>query len=250
MDPRRRTELIDDAMQRFRAIVEADVAVSRQVRKEVNEMEDELRHVREARDQLSHHVQQGQQAISRSTDERRQLEDRLDDAKMGLAEIREDRRGTSLDGVSMRRDHDHFQEELQFLQRMMTEERAKLEECYRSNQMLETSYRGLEMQTSELEHQRHLLMKEVSDEEASLRAELRHNAEMRTKLQQMWREQHSSHLSRQEAYLKEQRYREMQGEGGAIDARASEALAHPDDSRHSWAAHVSAPSDPRTAWVS
>merc|ERR1712072_230569 len=174
---------------------------------------------------------------------------KLDDAKQRLAEIREDRRATSLEGVSMRRDHGHFQEELAFLQRMMTEERAKLEECYRSNQMLERSYRGLEMQTAELEKQRHALMKEVSEEETSLRRELRHNAEMRTKLQQMWREQHSSHLGRQEAYLKEQRYREMQGDG-AIDPKAAEALAHPDDSRHSWASHVSAPSDPRTAWVS
>merc|ERR1711988_1995986 len=119
----------------------------------------------------------------------------------------------------------------------MQEERVKLEECYRCNQMLERSYRGLEMQTAELEKQRHGLMKEVSDEEMALRTELRHNAEMRTKLQQMWREQHSSHLGRQEAYLKEQRYRKMQGDG-AVDPRAAEALAHPDDKRHTWAPHV------------
>merc|ERR1719428_2738237 len=109
----------------------------------------------------------------------------------------------SLEGVSMLRDHEHFQEELKFLRKMMVEEQAKLEECYRANQLLDRSQRGLELQTAELEKQRHGLMKEVAEEDAALRGELRHNAEMRTDIQRLWREQHKSHLGRQEAYLKE-----------------------------------------------
>lgn len=212
-------------------------------------MDMELRHVREARDQLDRQVQQTQQELARSEQERRELENRLDDAKQRLAEFREDRRATSLEGAAMRRNHEHFQEELRFLQRMMVEEEAKLMECYRSNEMLERSHRGLESHTADLEKQRHGVLQEVAEEEISLRGELRKNAEMRTMLQQMWREQHSSHMGRQEAYLKQQRYRQMQGDG-AVDPRAAEALAHPNDKRHSWAAYVSAPSDPMSAWVS
>lgn len=249
MDARKKTECMDAAMERFKAILEADAAVSQRVRKEVDQMDMELRHVQEARDQLDRQVQQTRQDLARAEKERRETENRLDDMKQRLAEIREDRRAHSLEGAAMRRDHEHFQEELDFLQRMMAEEQAKLEETYRSNQMLERSTHGLEVNTFELEKQRHAVLKEVAEEEINLRGELRKNAEMRIMLQQMWREQHSSHMGRQEAYLKQQRYRQMQGDG-AVDPRAAEALAHPDDKRHSWAAHVSSASDPISAWVS
>merc|ERR1719149_47583 len=103
MEAQRRAEQIDSAMKRYKAIADADAAVSQTVSKEVNEMENELRHIRETRNQLGQQVQRTRQDMERSSQERKDLERRLEDSKERLADIREDRRATDLDGVSMKR---------------------------------------------------------------------------------------------------------------------------------------------------
>jgi len=183
---------------------------------------------------------------------RTELDQKLEDAKDQLADIREDRRAMNLEDISIMRDHEYFQEEMQWLQRMMAEETEKLQECLRSNHILDRAYRGLEVQTEQLEKNRKALVQEVEQEEADLRKELRQNAEMLTDLQRMRRQQHIDHHGRQEAQMKEQRFRQMQASHAprSQTATAVSALEDPRERQHSWALHVSAPSDPRTAWVS
>jgi len=230
----------------------ADRAVSRRIRDEVSNLEHELRHVRDTQDQLGQQVQEKQQGIRRTEEERKQLAQKLEDAKDQLADIREDRRAMNLEDISIMRDHEYFQEEMQWLQRMMAEETEKLQECLRSNHILDRAYRGLEVQTEQLEKNRKALVQEVEQEEADLRKELRQNAEMLTDLQRMRRQQHIDHHGRQEAQMKEQRFRQMQASHAprSQTATAVSALEDPRERQHSWALHVSAPSDPRTAWVS
>merc|ERR1712032_1046370 len=79
-------------------------------------------------------------------------------------------------------------------------------------QFLEKSYRSLEAHTETLERQRREVMHQVERGQGMVRQEERLNSEMRNKLERMRREHAAAANGRREAYLREQRLREMQSD--------------------------------------
>lgn len=217
----------------FEAVISADRAVSRQLRREVDGLEEELRQIREARHQLERQVHHEQQESERLAQQRRQLEAQTQDAKRRLAELREDRRAVNLESISLRRDRCHFSEELAFLKRTAEDEERTLEVIRRANQFLDKSYRDLELHTEQLEGQRKELLQEVHKERELVRTEERHSAEMRNRLERMRREHAASVSELREANLRELRIREMQGDSG-LQGGAWQATSN----GHSWAHKV------------
>eukprot|EP00927_Polykrikos_kofoidii_P017222 TRINITY_DN1781_c0_g1_i2.p1 TRINITY_DN1781_c0_g1~~TRINITY_DN1781_c0_g1_i2.p1 ORF type:complete len:972 (+),score=146.35 TRINITY_DN1781_c0_g1_i2:205-2916(+) len=224
---------LTEVVKSFESVIAADRAVSRQLRREVDDLEVELQQIRDAQQQLERQLQHEQQEAERLAQQRRQLEGQGQDAKRRLAELRDDRRQVNLESISLRRDRCHFAEELTFLKRTAEDEEKTLEVIRRANQFLDKSYRDLEIHTEQLETQRKELLQEVNKEKDLVRAEERQSAEMRNRLDRMRREYASTVSEKREANLREQRVREMQ-------ADSPPAARLGDGNCHSWAHKVMA----------
>lgn len=218
----------------FDSIMAADREVSRQLRREVDELQDELRHMREVRGQLQQRLHEERSAAGSVADQCAQLEASVSDARRRLADLREERRAVNLEGLSLRRDRLHCSEELQFMQDMMTDEEQMLETVYHANNFLDKSQNDLELHTEVLERQRRNLLQQVSKEKELVRHEERQNAELRNRLEQLRRQQAAQAVERREAILREQKIREMQEHGRL----ASRPLSLP--STHTWAQTIAA----------
>eukprot|EP00747_Dinoflagellata_sp_TGD_P091801 gnl/TRDRNA2_/TRDRNA2_165190_c0_seq2.p1 gnl/TRDRNA2_/TRDRNA2_165190_c0~~gnl/TRDRNA2_/TRDRNA2_165190_c0_seq2.p1 ORF type:complete len:862 (-),score=165.77 gnl/TRDRNA2_/TRDRNA2_165190_c0_seq2:154-2529(-) len=223
----------------FEVVIEADRAVSRQLRREVDTLEEELRHTRDTRDQLEQQVRNDQSRSEGFLETRRKLERELQEAKRRLAELRDDRRAVNLESISLRRDREHFAEELAFLQRMTKDEEQALEAMRRSNVYLEKSYKGLEAHTAQLERQRKEVLQQVAKEKDLIRQEERYNAEMRNKLERMRREHVQAVNGRREADLREQTLRVMQTDGPSPAPLMDNSSSRPSrGGPHSWAGAI------------
>lgn len=250
-----RSSEINSTSQHFSAVMEAERAVSRQLRGEVDVLEEDLRRVREAQAQLGRQVQQEQQQASSLAEERQRLEQQLEDLKYRLAGLRENRRAVNLESISLRRDRDHFSAELSFLQKMAVEEENTLLTLHHTSSVLQKSYHSLEGQTEHLERQRRELVQEVASERESIRLEERNNSEIRNRLDRLRREQVAAVQSRQQEFARKQQRSEMQNglENSAVVASrlaANPSLSMPSEGRqqnHTWAHTIASKSAPATS---
>jgi len=201
----------------FEAVIQADQAISRGLKREVDELEDELRQTSDVRTQLDQTLRREKQSGALLEEQRRELERQLQSSKQRLVDLREDRKAVNLESISLRRDREHFAEELKFLQRTAEDEEQTLETMRRSNTYLEKSYQNLESHTVQLELQRKEILEQVASEKETMRQEERQNAELRNKLERMRREQAASTAGYQEAHHREQQLREMQS--GQVPSR-------------------------------
>lgn len=235
---------LSGAISQFESMITADREVSRQLRREVDSMDEELRRVREAHDQMERQMKQEQLEAQRLVEQRRQLERQLQDTKNRLGNLREDRRAANLESISLRRDREHFGEELAFLRRMAEDEDKTLEVVRRANQFLEKSCQDLEDHTTKLEQQRKELLQQVAAEKQLKQSEERQNAEMRNQRDRTRREQAQFVAERREMHMREMRVQEMQN-NGRPDPRRGVGLEapRPDGSNHSWAHSVSGAGD-------
>jgi hypothetical protein len=233
---------VNSATHQFSAIIEADHAVSRQLRAEVDKLEEELRHLRDAHNRFDEEVRRERQQCESMAAEKRRLEQQLQEAKYRLDALRDDRRAINLESISLRRDRDHISHELAFLQKMAREEEITLECLHRTNTDLEKSYRSMEGQTEQLERERRHLIEQVTEERRLVQGEERQNAEIRTKLERLRREQVAANQSRRQEFEREQRRDEMQNgmeNPSATAARRGEPLPR---SGHSWAGIIASES--------
>lgn len=224
----------------YEAVIEADRTVSQQLRRDVDGLEEELRHVRETQDHLEQQVRKEADESKRLKSQQQQLERQLGVSKNSLVEHREDRRAVNLESISLRRDRDHFADELAFLQRMSEEEEKTLESHRNSNQFLEKSCKSLEAHTQQLELERKEVLRQVAKERELARHEERQNAEIKNQLERMQREQASAVMGRRDTQLRDEKLREMQG-GGPVQAPFVDGLRPTDPYRpdgHSWANNV------------
>lgn len=227
---------LSSMVKHFEAVIEADRALSKHLRREVDDLEQDLRNVRETKDQLERTVRQEQEDGDRANEQRRHLERQLQEKKQRLADLRDERRAVNLESISLRRDRDHYAEELQFLQRMAEEEEQTLETVRSSNQFLEKSQKTLELHTHQLEVQRKEVLAQVSKERELVRQEERQNAELRNKLERMRREQQQVAMSRQEASHRQERLRQYQTDGPPVPMSMDGRPRDPSRMEsHSWA---------------
>lgn len=221
----------------FEAVMEADRTVSKQLKREIDDLEQELRQVHETRDQLERQLRQEADESQRFKTQQQELERRVEGAKNRLVDHREDRRAVNLESISLRRDRDHFADELSFLKRMAEEEEQTLDAIGRSNQFLDKSCKGLEAHTQQLELQRKEVLRQVATEREVARHEERENAETRNQIERMRREQAAAAMGRRDAHLREEKMREMQRDG-PVQLPRSNGQRPADPYRpdgHSWA---------------
>eukprot|EP00929_Paragymnodinium_shiwhaense_P090670 TRINITY_DN50824_c0_g1_i1.p1 TRINITY_DN50824_c0_g1~~TRINITY_DN50824_c0_g1_i1.p1 ORF type:complete len:845 (+),score=163.50 TRINITY_DN50824_c0_g1_i1:64-2598(+) len=229
----------------FESVVAADRAVARQMEREVVDLEEELRHVNEARQQLERQVQQERRDAERTTDERSKLEQQMADSRRKLADMREDRRALNLESISLGRDRAHFSEELSFLRRLAGDEAKSLEIILAANQLLERSCQDLEVHTAQLEVQRKELAQAVIAEKELLRQNERQNAELRNRLERARREHAAFLAERREASKREMTLRTMQSHYDNLPRQYQ--LQMPPQGVHSWAHSVTAEPPARKA---
>jgi len=216
----------------FESIIAADHEVCRQLRREVDELQDEMRHMRELGNQVQGQLQQQREDQGRLASQHTTLESRLNEARRRLTELRDSRRVMNLESLSLRRDRNHCEEELGFLKRMSDDEAQSLEVARRANILLERSCLDLEGHASALEAQRRVLAQQVHQEQEMVRKEERSNAELRNKLGQLRRQRAIKDASRREAEIRQRQIREMQGAGRF--APGGRSMLEP-DKEHSWA---------------
>jgi len=224
----------------YLAVIEADRTVSQQLRRDVDELEEELQQVRETNDQLEQQVRQEVDESKRLTSQQQQVKRQLEVSKSRLVEHREDRRAINLESISLRRDRDHFADELAFLQRMSDEEEKTLEAHRNANQFLEKSCKSLEAHTQQLELERREVLRQIASEKELARHEERQNAEMRNQLDRMQREQAAAATGRREAHLRDEKLRDTQRDGPAYPTVA-DGIRYSDPYRpdvHSWVSNV------------
>mmetsp|Transcript_27226 Transcript_27226/g.76572 ORF Transcript_27226/g.76572 Transcript_27226/m.76572 type:complete len:252 (+) Transcript_27226:923-1678(+) len=228
-------EQLGSLSSQFESIMAADREVCRQLRREVDEMQDELRHMLDLRSQVERQLMDAQQSEAKVSNQSSQLEGKLDEAKRRLGDVRESRRAMNLDSLSLRRDRTHCEEELAFLRRMAEDEAYSLEASRQANSLLEKSYQELEGHTEVLERQRRTLAQQVQQERDLVRQEERGSAALRNNLEQLRRQQATNDASRQEVLDRHQLTRDLQTLGRP--AAAGRGMVQPPGG-HSWAQNI------------
>uniref|UniRef100_A0A7S4WDN0 Calmodulin n=1 Tax=Alexandrium monilatum TaxID=311494 RepID=A0A7S4WDN0_9DINO len=237
LSPAQSRKQLDAAVSQFEAMVSADQQVSRQLRREVDELDQELIRVQDAHAQMERQMQLEQEECTQLDVERRRLEGQVRQARQHFAALQEERRSANIESLSLRRDRDHFVEESNFLRRMAADEEGTLEVLRTANQLLERSQRELEAQTEVLERERKDVLRVAAKEKEQVQQAERQNAELRNRLERLRREKAAALAERQEASLREERVRDMQSHGvqprKTSDGRPLEPA--PSSGKHTWA---------------
>lgn len=251
LDRADREREISKACEHFNAVIEADKAVSRQLRSEVDKLEDEHRQLRDEQNHFSEQVRRERQQCEQMSAEKQRLEHQLQEVKNRLDVLRDHRRAVDLESISLRRDREMFSDELSFLQRMAKEEEITLECLRNTNADLERSYIGIEGQNESLEKERRHLVEQVSEERRLVQLEERQNAEIRTRVERLRRELGSEQQSRREEFEREKRREEMQrgiDTSTALDSRhlpsSARVTAAGTYTGHSWAGIIASEAIP------
>jgi len=194
----------------FQAILEADRSYNRYLRTDMESKEAAAQKTHQDQGHLEGDTQREQQVIEQMLGQRQQLEAELARQRQLLADMHEERRGVDMEAISLRKDRDHFAEELAFLQRLLHEEEQHLAIVNNVNLTIERSYQALETHTGQLDHQRKELLGQVEMEKEAVKQEEKDNAELRHKLERMHR-QLTGALTGQHHYgRKEEQFRQLQ----------------------------------------
>lgn len=232
------------------AVIEADKKIASRLQREVDDLDEELRNTRDIREQMDRHMQTERREGDRGAEQRRELETQLQNARQQLKELRMERRAVNLEAISLRRDRDHFTNELAFLKNAYDEDTRNLEALHRANIYLEQSYQALEAHTTQLERQRREIVQQMDVEKDLMRQEERQNSELKNKLERMMRDKSLHEVERKEDALRERQLREMQGQwdpvgpGKGVQERNPPPMEMTDtrsNQLHSWAFSLGAP---------
>mmetsp|Transcript_38069 Transcript_38069/g.89110 ORF Transcript_38069/g.89110 Transcript_38069/m.89110 type:complete len:605 (-) Transcript_38069:47-1861(-) len=209
-DDRRHRDL-NELTQHFEALLEADKSYTRYLRQEMDSKEAAAQRTHQDRAHLEGDARAEQQAIQQMLEKRRQLEAQVENGKQRLADLREERRAVDMEAISLRKDREHFAEELAFLQRLLQEEEQHLEIVNSVNLNLERSYQALETHTQQLEGQRKELLTHMSQEHEATKREEKENAVLRHKLERMHRQLSAAKTGKHHLTRKEEQLRQLQG---------------------------------------
>lgn len=176
---------MSEAIRHFHSIVGIDKNISSKLRDEVSRLDRELRRIEELDVQLERHVAQETQESERLQKEKQHLDRQLAEAKHALSTLREDRKSAHLEGLSLRRDRVHLEDELAFLRKMAEDEEETLSVLKGTNQHLEHSYRELEANAQLLDQQQKEMIEQIARERDQFQGHQRHISELQHTLERL-----------------------------------------------------------------
>mmetsp|Transcript_85979 Transcript_85979/g.199917 ORF Transcript_85979/g.199917 Transcript_85979/m.199917 type:complete len:270 (+) Transcript_85979:47-856(+) len=197
----------------FESLIAADREVLKQLWREVESLDSELKALQDSNRQLGNQVNDQRREEDSLVEEQRLLVARLQTTKEHLGSICDDRRAVNLEALSLRHDREHFQEELVFLQQTAEEEGQMFEVISRANDFLQKSVCELTSETEVLERERRELLQQMASERELNRVQERETAQLRCMLERMRREQATRSERHREASAKEQRIQDLKANG-------------------------------------
>jgi hypothetical protein len=176
----------------FGGMLEADRILLRNVRRDVEELEDELCRIQDLGMQLKHNMCRDREENSTRAEVQKQLERQVSQAKGRLLELRENRVSMNINSTSASRDREHFSQDVSFLRNSLEEESAMLEKLKSANDYLERSHKAHSDHARQLGEQRKDVLELLETESRLLERDERQTDEARAALERLRREQGDS----------------------------------------------------------
>eukprot|EP00405_Crypthecodinium_cohnii_P042513 CAMPEP_0206559554 /NCGR_PEP_ID=MMETSP0325_2-20121206/20465_1 /ASSEMBLY_ACC=CAM_ASM_000347 /TAXON_ID=2866 /ORGANISM="Crypthecodinium cohnii, Strain Seligo" /LENGTH=773 /DNA_ID=CAMNT_0054061081 /DNA_START=116 /DNA_END=2437 /DNA_ORIENTATION=+ len=198
------------ATSHFDSFMCADREVTKQVAREVDELQDELRDANNVCNQVDDELRSEQRQEANLLQQMQDLERRVEETRTRLLKAKDARRGTNLENLALRRDRSHCEEELAFLQQLAEEEGLGLQSALQTNEMLRSAHHDVEVQIEGFEVQRRKLATQVNEERELVREGERKNAQLRSLLEQLHRDHVRYTAARREAMQQQLTRQEMQ----------------------------------------
>jgi len=228
-------------LHRFEATLAADREVRSQLESEVYGLKVDLQSLADTNDDFRRQLQDAQRSSERLLPRQQSMEAQLDEAKQCLGEARDHWRAANLEALSLRRDREHFTEELEFLGRTATEELESIDNICKVNAYLDTYNSELAAETEGLECQRRGLQQQVASEKELHKIQDRETAELRSSLERA-RRQHAAVLEKlRETRVKDQRIYELKNN---TESWSVVGPPRPMQASNTWAAALTSPPCP------
>jgi len=225
-------------LHRFEATLAADKEVRSQLELEVDGLNVDLRSLTASSDEFRRRLHDAQRSSEDLLPQQQGMEAQLEEAKQRLDEARDHWRAANLEALSLRRDREHFTEELEFLGRTATEELESIDNIRRVNEYLDTYNSELAAETEALEIQRRGLQQQAASEKEVHKIHDRETAELRSRLERA-RRQHAAAIEKiRETRAKEQRIVELKNN---TESWSVVGPLRPMQANNTWAAALTCP---------
>uniref|UniRef100_A0A0G4IDN4 Calmodulin n=1 Tax=Chromera velia CCMP2878 TaxID=1169474 RepID=A0A0G4IDN4_9ALVE len=178
----------EGGMALLEGVVEGDRHLSQSLKGDVDALAEETRRVGEVNEALRAELLRERSEVERQLERKRDFEREIEDLRMGLEELKEERRSVELQRVSLSRDLSHYQEEIAFLRQQAEELRTDIRATEEANQSLERNYRQTDTQLRQLDSSRKNVVASAAEERDLLKREEREIAQMKSTLERMRRE--------------------------------------------------------------
>jgi hypothetical protein len=160
-------------VEHFEVLVEADKVIISSLRRDVDELDEELSRLEEACRFEERETVRERAECDRIGLERDNLRQQLAASQRQMNELKEEHEGIVLENVMLRCDHDHFAKEAAFLKRLLDEATRDAEALQHSIEYLEQSNTSIRAHTKTLEDARNEVLQTVKNEKELLRKEQR-----------------------------------------------------------------------------
>ncbi|CAK9084478.1 unnamed protein product [Durusdinium trenchii] len=152
----------------LQSVLEKDRHLAQQLRKEVDQLDKDLRRLQALDVELEQLHSQDSKEIEKLRHHSQALQRDLEEGQRRLSELREARSVANQESLTLRRDQDHLLQELKFLRHMAEEEEELIILLQNSNQYLETSCGNLETNSQVLNQIHTDLQRQISTEQEQL----------------------------------------------------------------------------------
>jgi hypothetical protein len=160
-------------VEHFEVLVEADKVIINSLRRDVDELDEELSRLEEACRFEERETARERVECDRIGQERENLRQQLAASQRQMNELKEEHQGIVLENVMLRCDHDHFAKESAFLKRLLDEATRDAQALQQSIEYLEQSNTSIRAHTKTLEDARNEVLETVKHEKELLRKEQR-----------------------------------------------------------------------------
>jgi hypothetical protein len=152
-------------------LIEADKALVTHLRRDVDELDEELTRLEEACRFEERETTRERAEVEHVGQERQHLMQQLAASQRQLSELKLEHEGIVLENVMLRCDHDHFAKEAVFLRKLLDEGTRDAQALQQSIEYLEQSNSNLRAHTKTLEEARNEVLDTVKGEKELLRKE-------------------------------------------------------------------------------
>jgi len=172
-------------VEHLEALIVADKRLVKSLRRQVDNLNDELARLDELCDREEREARREQREGEKMDMQRSQLEQQLQAMRKQLANMKDEHHAANLEHIGLRRDREHYAQEVAFLQKALDEDLQNISALRQANEYLETSLEAVDLHTSQLEQVRKEAQEQVRNEKESMRREEREIAEMKQAMDMM-----------------------------------------------------------------